>query len=74
MPSLTSTEARLLRENSDEGRAFRAGALCEARAREVVTVLHHELIDYVRTMAEHHPEWTSGRIARAAAAVFWEGE
>jgi hypothetical protein len=63
-------EARMLREQSSEGRAFRAGARCEALTREAATVLHHELIDYVRALAEHHPDWPSSRVAETAARVF----
>ena len=33
---------------------------------------HRELVRYVEAMARAHPDWTSGRIARAAAKVFYE--
>jgi hypothetical protein len=67
---LSAYEARMIREQSPEGKAFRAGARCEALVREAATVMHHELIDYVRALAEHHPDWPSSRVAESAARVF----
>lgn len=72
--NLNERQVRLLREQTLEGRAFREGARCEAEMREAATLLHRELIDYVRALAEHNPQWTSGRIARTAALVFNERE
>ena len=69
---LSDYEARMLREQSPMGEAFRAGARCEAIYRESATVAHHELIDYARALAEHHPDWPSSRVAEAIARVFAE--
>ena len=70
MYGLSDYETRLMREQSPIGEAFRAGARCEALYREAATVLHHELIDYVRALAEHHPDWPSHEVAATAARVF----
>lgn len=72
--TLSDYEFRMLRENSAEGRAFRAGAAAEARQREAATLPHRDLINYVRALAEHQPDMTSGQIARMAAKVFYEGD
>lgn len=74
MSELTDRQYRLLREHSPEGRAFRDGALCEALVRNAATLPHRDLIQYVRALAEFHPEMTSGQIARTAAKVFYEGD
>lgn len=72
--TVSESDFKLLRDKGPLGQAFRAGALCEARCREETTALHRDLIDYVRALAEHHPEETSGWIARTAAKVFYEGD
>jgi hypothetical protein len=70
MTDLTARQLRLLREDSAEGRAFREGATVEAESRRDAVIVHCELIDYVRTLAEIHPEWTSLEIAESAVRVF----
>ena len=67
---LTEYEHKMLREKSQLGDAFRAGARCEAMTREAATVVHRELLDYARALAEHHPDWSSSRIADSIARVF----
>lgn len=68
--NLTNRQYRLLRENSPEDRAFREGAACEAEQRNASTLLHRDLISYVRTMAEYHPEMSDAEIAANVAYVF----
>lgn len=68
--NLTNRQFQLLREDSPEGRAFRAGALCEAEVRNAATLLHRELLEYVRALAEVHPDWPSSRIAASTTRVF----
>lgn len=74
MSALTEYRLRLLRDKGRDGELFREGARMEAEYRNATEPLHRELIEYVRTMAETHPEMTNGEIARSAARVFYEGE
>ena len=70
MTELTARQTRLLREKTPEALAFQEGALCEAQSRRDAVIVHHELISYIRSLAEAHPEWTSLEIAESAVRVF----
>lgn len=73
MSGLTDAESRLMRDSGRDGQMFRAGASAEARYRNADTVLHHELLGYVKALCECHPDWSDQRILESALRVFADG-